>query len=365
MWHRIWHLLVKEFLTLFKDKRSRFVVIAPPLVQLLVFGYAATFDIDRVPYAVYDEDRGRWSQAVLARLRGSPVFEEAAHLDHDAQIAPVLDRRQVLFVIHFGSRFSERLARGRQAPVQVILDGRNSNTALIVLGYLRTVLADFTVEHLHIVPPGRPVIRAWFNENLQSRWFIVPGIVALLTLVVTMVTTALTVAREREQGTFDQLLVTPITPFEILVGKTIPPFVIGLAEGSLILAVAVYWFGVPFRGSLTLFYAGMGLYLLAAIGVGLMISSLSVTQQQGLMGAFLFVVPAVILSGFATPIENMPETVQRITYLNPMRYFLVIVRTTFLADPPFALLWPQFWPMAIIAAVTLAAAAWLFRHRLY
>ncbi len=365
MWQRIWHLVVKEFLTLFKDARSRFVIVVPPLAQLLVFGYAATFDIDRVPYAVYDEDRGRWSQKLLARLQGSPVFEEAAHLDHDAQIAPVLDRRQVLFVIHFGPRFSERLARGRQAPVQVILDGRNSNTALIVLGYLRTVLADFTVEHLHIVLPGRPVTRAWFNENLQSRWFIVPGIVALLTLVVTMVTTALTVAREREQGTFDQLLVTPIRPVEILAGKMIPPFVIGLAEGSLILAVAVHWFEVPFRGSPALLYAGMSLYLLAAIGIGLMISSLSVTQQQGLMGAFLFIVPAVILSGFATPIENMPEAVQQFTYLNPMRYFLVIVRTTFLADPPTSLLWPQLWPMAIIAAVTLAAAAWLFRHRLY
>ncbi len=365
MWHRIWHLIIKEFLALLKDKRSRFVVIVPPLVQLIVFGYAATFDLNHIPYAVYNEDRGEASQRVLARLRGSPVFEEVARLDHDRQIPPLIDHREALFVIHFGPRFSERLARGQAAPLQVILDGRNSNTALITLGYLRTLLADFAIERLQIAPPSHLVTRAWFNENLQSRWFIVPGIVALLTLVVTMVTTALTVAREREQGTFDQLLVTPLTPFEILIGKMTPPFVIGLLEGSLILAVAVYWFEVPFRGALGLLYAGLAVYLLAAIGVGLMISSLAVTQQQGLMGAFLFIVPAVILSGFATPIENMPETVQYITLLDPMRYFLVIVRTTFLADPAFTLLWPQFWPMVTIAAVTLVLAAWLFRHRLY
>ncbi|BCX87662.1 ABC-2 type transport system permease protein [Methylomarinovum tepidoasis] len=365
MLQRIWHLIVKEFLTLLKDKRSRFVVIVPPLVQLVVFGYAATFDLNHIPYAVYNEDKGERSQQVLARLRGSPVFEEVARIDHDAQIAPLIDRREALFVIHFGPRFSERFARGQSPPLQVVIDGRNSNTALITLGYLRTILADFTLERLDLNPPARLVTRAWFNEDLQSRWFIVPGIVALLTLVVAMVTTALTVAREREQGTFDQLLVTPLTPFEILIGKTVPPFVIGLFEGSLILAAAVYWFEVPFRGALWLLYAGLAVYLLAAIGVGLMISSLAVTQQQGLMGAFLFIVPAVILSGFATPIENMPEVVQRITLLDPMRYFLVIVRTTFLADPAFALLWPQFWPMAVIGVVTLALAAWLFRHRLY
>lgn len=369
MLQRVWHLIIKEFLALLKDKRSRFVVIVPPLVQLMVFGYAATFDLNDIPYAVYNEDRGELSQQLLARLRGSPIFTETRQIRHDDEIAPLIDGREVLFVIHFGPRFSEREVRDATTPIQVVIDGRNSNTALITLGYLRTILADFNLQWQQregqSPPPALLETRAWFNEDLQSRWFIVPGIVALLTLVVTMVTTALTVAREREQGTFDQLLVTPITPFEILLGKSIPPFIIGILEGSLIVAVAIFWFDVPFRGQWWILYAGMSLYLLAAIGVGLMISSLSVTQQQGLLGAFLFIVPAVILSGFATPIENMPEMVQQITYLDPMRYFLIIVRSTFLAATPFPILWPQFWPMALIGVFNLTLAAWLFRHRLY
>ncbi|MBN2701709.1 MAG: ABC transporter permease [Methylothermaceae bacterium] len=364
MLNRIWHLFFKELLGLIKDKRSRFVLIGPPLIQLMIFGYAATYDLTDIPYAVYDEDGGQAVREMLAKFRGSRNFTEVARIDHDRQIAPLINQRRVLLVLHFGPDFSRQVSRGRTGPLQVLIDGRNSNTAQIALGYIRTIVSEFNTAFLGR-PPAHLVSRAWFNENLQSRWFIVPGIVALLTIVVTMVTTTLTIAREREQGTFDQLLVTPLTPFEILVGKTVPPFVIGLMEGTLILAAAVYWFQVPFRGELWLLYAGLTLYLLSAIGVGLMISSVAVTQQQGLLGAFLFIVPAVILSGFATPIENMPEIVQAMTLLNPMRYFLVIVRSTFLADLPFELLWPQLWPMAAIAIFTSTAAAWLFRHRLY
>ncbi len=192
-----------------------------------------------------------------------------------------------------------------------------------------------------------------------------PGIVGLLTLVVTLVVTSLSVAREREAGTFDQLLVTPLRPVEILIGKSIPGLLIGLLQGSLIVFLVVYAFGVPLRGSLGALYLGMGLFLLSAVGVGLMISSLSVTQQQGLLGAFLFLVPAVILSGFATPIANMPEAVQLITYLDPLRYFLVVLRGVFLEGDSYALLWNQYWPMALIGLASLTAAGWLFRHRMY
>jgi ABC-2 type transport system permease protein len=363
MIYRILFLTYKEFLTLLKDWRSRLVVIAPPLIQLFVFSYAATFDLDQIPYAIYDQDQSAASREVVARFRGSKHFIEVATLSHDREIAKVLDQRRVLLVLHFGPDFSRKIARGEAAPLQVILDGRNSNTAQIALGYVQAVIGQFNAAKTKNVASLQT--RAWFNENLKSRWFIVTGLVALLTLVVAMVTCALTVAREREQGTFDQLLVTPLTPFEILIGKTIPSFVIGLAEGTLIVVAAVVWFKIPFRGELWMLYLGLALYLLSAIGVGLMISSLSLTQQQGLFGAFLFLVPAVILSGFATPIENMPKIVQYFTLLDPMRYFLVIVRSTFLADPSFAQLWPEFWPMALIGVVTLTLAAWLFRHRLY
>ncbi len=208
-------------------------------------------------------------------------------------------------------------------------------------------------------------MRAWFNPNLESRWFFVPGIVGLLTLLVTMLVTALSVAREREQGTFDQLLVTPLRPGEILLGKALPSLVIGIAEATLIILVAVFWFNVPLLGSLFTLYTGVVLFLLSAIGLGLMISSLAVTQQQGLLGAFFFLVPGIILSGFATPIANMPRLVQDLTLINPMRYFLVVLRGVFLEGTPFDLLIHPFIAMASIGVVALAIAAWLFRHRMY
>ena len=206
-------------------------------------------------------------------------------------------------------------------------------------------------------------MRYWFNPNLQSLWFIIPGIVALLTMVVTIVVTALTIAREREVGTFEQLLVTPFSPIEILIGKSLPALAIGLSEGTFIILAAVLWFHVPLRGNVGLLYVGLLLYILAVIGVGLMVSSLARTQQQAMLGAFLFVVPAVILSGFATPIANMPQFIQAITLANPMRYFLVVVRGLFLEDLPANVVITQLWPMAIIAALTLSGASWLFRHR--
>jgi ABC-2 type transport system permease protein len=241
---------------------------------------------------------------------------------------------------------------------------------MLVLNYVKAIVGRFNDRWAGRGtggegPPAHLVTRAWFNPNLESRWFIVPGIVGLLTLVVTVLVTALSVAREREQGTFDQLLVTPLRPVEILIGKSVPGLVIGVLEATVIILAAVFWFEVPLWGALGTLYTGVVLFLLSAIGIGLMISSLSVTQQQGLLGAFLFLVPAVILSGFMTPIANMPETVQYITLVNPMRYFLVILREVFLEAAPFHALVSQFWPMAVIALATLATAASLFRRRMY
>ncbi len=365
---RILALAVKELLAVLRDKKSRFVLIGPPIAQLIIFGYAATFDLNDIPLAVYNEDRSVPSRELVARITGSPHFQLVATIDHDGQIAPLIDNRKALMVLHLGPRFSENLKRGKPAPAQVIIDGRNSNTALLTLGYLRTIFTDFNIawarEHGTPPPPAILKIRPWYNENLLSRWFIVPGIVGLLTLVVTTIVTGLSVAREREAGTFDQLLVTPLRPVEILIGKSVPGILIGLIEGTFILLMAIYWFEVPLRGSLGALYLGMFLFLLSAVGIGLMISSLAVTQQQGILGAFLFLVPAVILSGFATPISNMPEFVQQLTLINPMRYFLIILRGVFLEGDSYALLFNQYWPMLIIAIVTLAMAGWLFRHRM-
>jgi ABC-2 type transport system permease protein len=369
MWRHIHALMIKEFLALLKDKRSRVVVIVPPIVQLLVFGYAATFDLNRIAFAVFNEDPGLPSRELVSRFAGAPNFHQVAALSSDAEIAPMVDSRRVLMVLHIGPQFSRELLAGRPGPVQVIVDGRNSNTAAILLGYVSTIAADFDAAWLrqagNAAATARLEVRPWFNPNLESRWFIVPGIVGLLTLIVTTLVTSLSVAREREQGTFDQLLVTPFRPVEILLGKALPGFIIGFAEITAIVVIATLWFRVPLRGELTTLYAGLFLFLFSSLGVGLMISSLAVTQQQGLLGAFLFMVPAVMLSGFATPIANMPLFVQHLTLVNPLRYFLVIIRGVFLEGTPLHLLASQFWPMAVIGLVNLTIAGFLFRRRLY
>lgn len=366
---RILALMGKEFLALLKDKKGRFVLIGPPIIQLMVFGYAASFDLNHVPFAVYNEDGGAVSRELVARFAGAPAFDQQRIIRHDAEIRPLVDDKEVLLVVHIGQQFSRSMALGEPAPVQLIVDGRNSNTALIVLGYARSIVQSFNEDHLQAAesagPPVHIDMRAWFNPNLQSSWFLIPGIAGLITLVVTMMVISLSVAREREQGTFDQLMVTPMRPFEILLGKALPGFIIGILEGTLVIMVAIFWFKIPLLGSLLTLYTGIGLFLLSAIGIGLMISSMAVTQQQGFLGAFLFIVPSILLSGFATPIENMPAFLQFITLFDPMRYFMIILRGIFLEGSSFAMLIPQFWPLALIGFVCLSFATWLFRHRMY
>ncbi len=362
-------LAIKEFLALLRDKRSRIVIIIPPVVQLLLFSFAATYDLNNVPIAVYNQDTGSLSRDLISRLEGSPNFQIIKTVSHEVEIAPLIDNKDVLLVLNIGPRFSANMLSGINTPVQLVLDGRNSNTAMTAMNYLRTILLDFNGEWIKQQGQAGPKtvleIRNRYNENLQSRWFIVPGIVGLLTLVVTLLVTALSVAREREAGTFDQLLVTPIRPVEILIGKAIPGILIGLLESTVIIILMVVLFKIPLRGDIGALYLGIVLFLLSATGVGLMISSISVTQQQAILGAFLFLVPAVILSGFSTPIANMPEVVQWLTYLDPLRYFLIIVRGVFLEGDSYGLLFNQYWPMLIISIVTLAFSGWLFRHRMY
>lgn len=365
---RLLGLIKKEFLVIWKDPRSRMVVIVPPLVQLFVFSYAASYDLNHVALAVYDADRTPASRELIARFAGSPTFGPVLHLDDPGEIPELIDRRRVGLVLRIEPGFARALLLDPPAKAQLIVDGRQSNTALTILNYAERVIeahnAELTAARGQPAAPASLVVRAWYNPNLESRWFIVPGLVALLSFVVTLTVTALSVAREREMGTFEQLLVTPLRPAEILIGKTVPPLVIGFGEASVIVLVAVLWFAVPLRGELWVLYLGLFLFLLAVIGVGIMISALSRTQQQAILGGFLFAVPAVLLSGFATPIANMPEAIQTLTRLNPLRYFLILVRGVFLRDPPLALLLHQLWPMALIALIALAAASWLFRHRL-
>jgi ABC-2 type transport system permease protein len=367
MWRQVLALIVKELLAVLRDAKSRSVLIAPPLIQLMVFGYAATYDLDHVPMAIYDEDSSQASRDLVAHFLGAPTFRLVAMLHSGQPIDALIDSREVALVLVIDRRFTRDLLTGQPAPVQAIVDGRNSNTALLIEGYANTILSDFStawaVAHGGLRPPAVLDIRARYNPTLSSRWFFVPSIVALLTQIVTLLVVALSVARERETGTFDQLLVTPLRPIDILLGKGLPGVLIGLIEASVIVVAAVWWFEVPLRGGLLPLYLGLLIFVIAVTGMGLMISALAATQQQALLGVFLFMVPSIILSGFATPIANMPDWVQDLTLVNPMRYFLVIVRGVFLEGASLSSLASQYWPMAAIGAASLAAAGWLFRSR--
>ncbi|HUX45971.1 MAG TPA: ABC transporter permease [Terracidiphilus sp.] len=365
---RVFALTVKELLALLRDPASRAVLIGPPIIQLLVFGYAATFDLKHVPFVVYNQDQGQTSRELVARFSGAPSFDLLRPVHNQEELKQAIEDKSALMAMNIGPTFSADLERGRTAHIQLILDGRDSNTAALAMGYAQSIITRFNEaqnkQHGMKPPPAVLLDRAWFNPNLDSRWFIVPGICGILTLLISMLTTGLSVAREREMGTFDQLLVTPMSPMEILVGKSLPGFLVGIAEGSLIIFMAIFWFHVPFTGSFMGLYIGLLCFLVSSVGIGLMISSLAVTQQQGLLGVFLFLVPAIVLSGFATPIANMPVAVQYITLLDPLRYFLIILRGSFLQGGGTALFWPQYWPLLMIGLLTMSVAGSLFRKRL-
>lgn len=367
MFKRIHALIIKEILALFRDKKSRFVLIGPPLIQLLVFSFAATQEVENQTLAVLNLDHGRPALTLAQDFAAASTFSEVIVLGQPAEIARVLDQQQAIAVLWIPADFSRDLAAGREAEASFILDGRKTNAALIVRGYALEMINRFRAE---LAANGREptgvrlVSRNWFNPNLDFRWYTVPSLVCVLSTVVGLLVTGLSVAREREMGTFEQLLVSPLHPFEILLGKAIPALVVAMTEAALIVLIGVFLLKVPFNGSLWLLFGSMAVFLLAIIGVGLFVSSLSRTQQQAVLGSFIFLVPAVILSGFASPIENMPQWLQSFSYVNPLRYFMTIVRGLFLKDISPAIVWADTWPMAIIACVTLSAATWLFRKRM-
>lgn len=365
---RILALLRKELLALFKDPKSRVVVIVPPLLQTIVFGYAATFDLNSVPWAYLDTDRSQESRELLAKVQGSPRFILEGVLQNEDEVRAAVDSGRVRLVLRIQEGFGRELQAGGAPQLQCILDGRNSNTAGIVGNYVMQIVDTWNRERLDAAgaaPASVLLTRAWFNENLLSRWFFLPGLVAVIAMLVTLLVTALSVARERESGTFDQLLVTPLPPWEILAGKALPGLLVGLLEATLIICVAVFWFEVPLRGDLGLLYLGLTFFVFAAVGVGLMISSFCATMQQALLGAFLFMMPAVLLSGFSTPIANMTPAVAWVTWFNPLKYVIILLRGVFIENAPAAVLLQQVWPLGLIGLASLCLAGWLFRHKLY
>jgi pyoluteorin transport system permease protein len=365
---RIIALTRKELLAVLKDPRARMSLLVPPVVQGLVFGYAATYDLNHVPYAVLDQNPSVASRELLAGLDGSGVFERVADLRSLAEVRSVIDRRRALLVVQLDQDFERRLASGQSAVVQVIADGRNSNTAATALGYVNAVVAAFNgrwrKDHGLPGPAVQVTNRAWFNPNLETRWNMLPGMIGTLTLIQTMMLTAMSVAREREQGTFDQLLVTPFRPFEIMAGKALPSMLVGLVQATGVLLVAQLWFRIPFAGSLLTLYTGLLLFLMAAVGMGLLLSSVAATMQQAMLYSLLLIMPFSLLSGLTTPLSNMPPVLQYFTALNPLRYAIDIARRVYLEGVGLNVLTGDLWPLALIAALTLSAAAWMFNNRI-
>jgi ABC-2 type transport system permease protein len=365
---RILLLCRKELLLSLKDRRSRMVLIVPAILQTLVFGYGATYDLDYVPYAVLDEDHSEASRELLARFRGSPIFHEVAVLDSARDVAPVIDGTTALLVVHFSRDFARQLASGGRAPLQIVTDGRNANTAGTAASYVDSIVADFNTEwrkaHGGAAPALEVQARTWYNPNLQSRWSIIPGMIAALTMLQTLLLAALSVARERERGTFDQLLVTPLGPFEIMAGKALPSLLIGLAQATAILLVSLLWFRIPLDGSVLTLYGGLVVFIVASVGMGLSISALTVSMQQAMLSTFVLIIPLMLLSGLIAPIPNMPHVIQYLTLLDPLRYGIELAQRVCLEGAHSSAILEDLWPLAGISAITLPAAAWLFRHRL-
>ncbi len=368
MLRRILALTRKELLAILKDPRSRITLFVPPIMQCLIFGYAATLDLSHAPYAAFDLDRTGASHELLARLDGSGVFRRVANLDNPAAMASEINDRRALLVVRIAPDFERRLQAGQSADVQVIADGRNSNTAGTAMGYVNAIVAGFNADWRtsHGLPPPdvQPVMRAWYNPNLETRWNMIPALIGTLTMMQTVMLTALSVAREREQGTFDQLQVTPLRPTEMIIGKTLPSMMVGAVQATNVLLVAQLWFHIPFQGSFLVLYAGLLLFLLAAVGLGLFVSSIAQTMQQAMLYTFIVMMPFVLLSGLTTPISSMPQILQDFTMINPLRYAIDIAHRIYLEGVGLDRLGADLLPLAAIGVVFLAGASWMFQRRL-
>lgn len=365
---RIFALVIKEILTLFKDPKGRIVLIAPPLLQLLIFSFAATMEIKNISIGILNQDSGKHGYEVIQRFIGSPTFSKVFFIQKQSDIKPIIDNQEAMVVMTIPQDFSRKIESNSQANIQLILDGRRSNATQIVNGYITSIIENYNQEiqktHGAIMTPPVMVTRSWFNENLLYLWFTVPSLVCILSMLISLVVTALSVARERELGTFDQLLVSPLTPYEILIGKTIPAIIIGLAEGLLMWVAAVWLFDVPFYGSPLLMVYILFIFIMSTVGVGLFISSMCKTQQQAILGVFIYMVPVVTLSGYASPVENMPEWLQDLTWFNPLKFTLIAVIGIFLKGMSALEVFITTWPLLLVGAVTLFIAGWFFKQRM-
>jgi ABC-2 type transport system permease protein len=382
MWERIRAILWKEIIQAVREPRMRIVLFVPPLVQLLVFGFAVNLDVDHARIAWMDMDRTPESRDLRERFESSGRFIVEAMPRNEEEVRKLLDYGEVQAVVRVLPNFARDQARSRPAQVQILTDGTNSNTASLVSSYAGEIIAKYSSDSLGRLQNGQVLTRSphsaanmsmpqieartrvWFNPDLHSRNYFVPGVVANIIMMVTLMLTALAIVREKEIGTMEQLMVTPVRPIELMLGKTLPFAAVGIADVVVITSVALLVFHIPLRGSPILLLCCALLFLLTSLGAGLLLSTVSQTQQQAMMASFFFSTPAFMLSGFAFPIRNMPILVQALTYLNPLRYFIEIVRGIFLKGVGFTVLWPQMAALLVYGVTVLTLSAMRFHKNL-
>jgi len=376
MFGRLKQMLIKELIQVVRDKRTRLILIVPPILQMLVFGYAANFDIRNVSTAIVDLDHSQQSRELVSRFTSSPYFNVERQLSDAQDAHELIESGSTTLVLEIDAGFAQKLGKGETAPLQLIVDAINSNTALLASAYVSQVALRFEQQmqqdRIYRIAPQvieqLPAIqlqqRPWYNPDLSSRWFFVPGVIGSLTTLLVITLTSFAIVREREIGTLEQIMVTPIRPVEFILGKTLPFFLIGLFDALLIGIVGTFWFHIPFRGHISVLLIGAVLFLICMLGVALLISTVSSTQQQAMVTSFFVIMPFITFSGFAFPISAMPQWMQNLSYAIPLRYFLVVLRGTYLKGVGMDVLWPQMGAMAGIGLTLLTVAVLRFRKAL-
>ena len=372
---RIRRVFVKELIQALRDKRMRMTLIIPPIVQLIIFGYAANLDVKHIRTAVRDLDQSVDSRDVISRFRQSKYFDILFYPQRQQDTERLILNGDVVLSLEIPPDFSRKLKKGDTATVQILVDGTESNAAMIALGYVSKILGDYSTSIMihRLNREGRIGFeeagvelehRIWFNPNLESRLFYVPGVIASIAFLIPVILTAMAIVREKEIGTLEQIMVTPIRPWELMVGKTLPFALIGLLDVVMIALIGVFWFEIPLRGNPLVLLCGAVLFLVSSVAIGLFISTISSTQQQAEISTFFFTMPAFVLSGFAFPIDNMPGWIQPLTYAIPLRYFLVIIRGVFLKGVGLDILWPQMAALAGLGGAMILLSSLRFRKRL-
>jgi ABC-2 type transport system permease protein len=366
--------LIKEFKEVLRDPRMKSIIFISPLVQIILFGYAANKDIDFIPTAIYDQDNTKESRQLLHRFTYSKYFVPKYYIYSKAEQDRVIDKSMANAVLRIDRGFGRNLNADKDAYVQLSIDATDSNTAMIISGYANTIISKYQSDLVkeRIASTGKnisvPTVdlrdRAWFNENLISRNYYLPGVIASIVTIMSLLLTAMAIVREKEIGTMEQLIVSPLKPLELIFGKLLPFGVIALIQSTLITSLGIFWFHIPFRGSLLLLFFATCTYLFTTLGAGLFISTIASTQQEAMMSVFLFYMPTFLLSGFAYPIANMPQIIQWFTVINPMRYFLAIIRGIFLKGVGIEVLWAQFVPLIVIGVIVITLSTLRFRRSL-